>query len=93
MTRDEVMQAIRELAPAYGVESAFLFGSFARGTAHEASDVDVFVKFDGPVTMLGFVGFKLALEQRLARRVDLVTERSIHPAMRAGIESEWIRAA
>ena len=93
MTQAEVIQAIRECAPAYGVREAYLFGSFARGSAGPSSDVDVCVVFDGRVTMLGFVGFKMALERRLGRRVDLVTARSLHPAMRSGIESEWIRAA
>jgi predicted nucleotidyltransferase len=93
MTQAEVIEAIRECAPAYGVREAYLFGSFARNSAGPSSDVDVCVAFDGPVTMLAFVGFKIALEQRLGRRVDLVSTKALHPAMRSGIESEWIRAA
>jgi len=93
MTQAEIIKAIRDTSGAYGVREAFLFGSFARGTAGDASDVDVCVDFDGPPTMLAFVGFKLALERVLGRRVDLVTRRSVHPGMRERIESEWIRAA
>jgi predicted nucleotidyltransferase len=93
MTQAEIMQVIRETASAYGVRTAYLFGSFARGTAGAASDIDICVEFDGPTTMLAFVGFKLALERRLGRRVDLVTRRSVHPGMRESIESEWIRVA
>lgn len=58
-----------------------MFGSYARGTAKERSDLDLLVDFDDPPGLLGFID----LEQRLSRitgvRVDLVMSSAIKPAI------------
>jgi predicted nucleotidyltransferase len=93
MTRADIEQAVRETAATYGVRAAYLFGSHARDQARPSSDVDLCIEFDGPTTMLGFMGLKDALERRLGVRVDLVTRRALHPRLKHEIESEWIRVA
>jgi predicted nucleotidyltransferase len=58
-----------------GIAAAYLYGSVARGTARDASDVDVAVLFerDPPRTLDGLCGdMALALDDRLGRAVDLV---------------------
>jgi len=58
-----------------GLAAAYLFGSVARGTAHEASDVDVGVLFqDEPESVLASSTLQLegALERLLGRRCDVV---------------------
>ena len=59
MNRDEVLETLREhrktLAESFGVTSLALFGSNARGTAIETSDVDILVRFDGPATSKSYV--------------------------------------
>lgn len=57
------------------VVAAYLFGSHARGTARDDSDVDVAVMLRGePEATLEGLGMDLVadLERELARRVDLV---------------------
>ena len=53
-----------------------LFGSFAKGTSGEDSDVDILVEFEKPV---GFEFIELAeyIEELLDRRVDILTPEGI----------------
>ncbi|MDP3179920.1 MAG: nucleotidyltransferase domain-containing protein [Spirochaetaceae bacterium] len=43
MDRADLLRALEESLPAFGVRRAFLFGSWARGTATRTSDVDLVV--------------------------------------------------
>ncbi len=57
---------------------AFLFGSFSRGDATEASDVDILVELDYTKHIgLGFISMKLDLEEQLQKKIDLITSNSI----------------
>lgn len=57
---------------------AFLFGSFSRGDATESSDVDIIVELDYTKHIgLGFISMKLDLEERLQKKIDLITSNSI----------------
>jgi uncharacterized protein len=49
MKKDEVLAKLRELKPAYAKEGFVivgLFGSFAKGTDDENSDIDIAIKID-----------------------------------------------
>ncbi|TAH45069.1 MAG: nucleotidyltransferase [Betaproteobacteria bacterium] len=87
-----VIEAHREelkgLARRYGVRSIKVFGSMARNDADEDSDVDLLVD-TGPDTS-GFTLGALLMDAQdiLGRRVDVVTEKSLHPLMRDRILSE-----
>ncbi len=78
---------------ALGVRALSVFGSVARGTENETSDVDLLVDFDPPPTFDRFMDLKLMLEGWLATRVDLVTRRALKPRLRARIEAEALRVA
>jgi len=75
--RIEVAEAeIRTL----GVERLALFGSVLRGTAGPASDADLLVQFrEGAKTYDHFLALAELLEDRLGRRVELVTTESLSP--------------
>ncbi len=61
-----------------GARRIGVFGSFARGEAHDESDVDVYVEFDDAQrTYDNFFALHERLENLLGRRVDLVTDRSL----------------
>ena len=53
LTRETIVHQLREnypyLTAEYGVQRIGLFGSFARGTADETSDIDVIVEFQRPI--------------------------------------------
>lgn len=76
LTREAITKRLRDnypyLAAEFGVGRIGLFGSFAQGTANEASDVDVVVEFQRPIG-LRFVELVDYLEQLLGRKVDVLT--------------------
>ena len=70
---------------------AGIFGSFARGEAKNDSDIDILIKFRGRKNLLDLVGVKQELEEKMKRRVDVVTYKSIHPLLKEIILNEEVR--
>ena len=79
-----------ELCHRFGVSRLRVFGSWARGAATEASDVDVLVAFEQPVTARRFYGLQLFLEDLLGRPVDLITEKALRKELRSSVEADAI---
>ncbi len=67
---------IMRIAEHYGAKDIRIFGSFARGEDKPESDADFLVSMEG--SLLKRIAFMQALEELLGRKVDVVTERSIH---------------
>ena len=83
LTRDEAMERLvaseREIR-ALGVQRLALFGSVLRGEAGADSDVDLLVQFSpGAKTFDRFLALFDLLEERLGRRVELVTTEALSP--------------
>ncbi len=76
LTIPEIKRRIMPILKNYDVKKAYLFGSYARGEATEASDVDLLIdrgdskKLKG---LFGVSGFRLDLVDALGREVDLLT--------------------
>jgi len=70
------------LARRRGVTRVLVFGSMSRGDADEHSDVDLLVTLSPGTSALALGGFMKDAEELLGRRVDVVTEASLHPALR-----------
>ena len=81
-----------ELARRFGVRDLALFGSSARDTAGEDSDIDILVAFDGPATSHRYFGVQFYLEDLLGRPVDLVSDKALRPELRPYVEREAIHA-
>ncbi len=75
------------------VKTLFVFGSVARGSVESTSDVDLLVEFDCPVGMFEFLEVKYFLEDLLRAKVDLATERALHPQLKGNILKEALRVA
>lgn len=95
MNRNQALKLLTEskalLAARYGVTALALFGSTVRDTAHEKSDVDILVGFDGPATSERYFGVQFYLEDVFGCPVDLVTEKALRPELRPFIEKEAVR--
>jgi hypothetical protein len=76
-----------------GVSSLSVFGSVARDEATLESDIDVLVEFGGSATLARYVELKALLEQRLGRRVDLVTRGGLRDRIRPSVEKDAVRVA
>jgi uncharacterized protein len=94
MKRSRAIMLLRRskdiLATRFGVSRIALFGSTARDTARENSDVDILVAFDGPATSQRYFGVQFYLEDLFEGPVDLVTEKALRPELRPFIEKEAI---
>ena len=72
MTHDisEIQTVLTPVFHDYGISRAVLFGSVAKGTATEKSDLDLLV--DSKLRGLKFVGFMDAVCQAVGRPVDIL---------------------
>lgn len=81
-TKAEVLTILQsekpELIRRYGLKRLALFGSYARGTQRDDSDVDILVEVD-PRIGLGFVDLADRIEDVLGIRADVVSRRAIKP--------------
>jgi len=79
---------ILALAEKHGARDVRVFGSVARGTATDDSDLDLLVALAPVRTPFFPGGLKADLEDLLGCSIDIVTEQSLHRLMRAQILAE-----
>lgn len=84
----EIKRKILPILRRYDVARAAIFGSFARGESTERSDIDLLVEFKGQKSLLDLAGLKIALEELLKTKVDVLTYNSLHPLLKNRILSE-----
>ena len=94
MNREHVLSTLKEHKPTlerrFGVTRLALFGSFARDTATEKSDVDILVRFSSPPDWRAYFGAQFYLEDLLGRSVDLATDGEIRHEIRPYVDREAI---
>lgn len=96
MGKKEIVEILgnykKEHVEEYGILTIGIFGSIARGEAGEESDVDVVVRIAEPDLFM-LVGIKNDLEERLHRRVDIVTYgENMNPFLKKRIDNEVVYA-
>ena len=70
------------LARRRGVTAVRVFGSMSRADGDDHSDVDLLVTLSPGTSALALGGLLLDAQDLLGRRVDVVTEAGLHPALR-----------
>ena len=75
--------AILALAERHGARDIRIFGSVVRGEAGPESDIDFLVELAPGRTLLDWSAFWQDLEKLLGRPVDVATEKSLKPEIRA----------
>lgn len=78
------------LARKRGVTGVRVFGSMSRGDAGEASDVDMLVNLAPGTSALALGGLLQDAQDLLGRRVDVVTEASLHPELRERVIADAV---
>ena len=78
-TIEALKEMIAPIAKKYHLPAVYLFGSYARGTATEESDIDLLVDTTGtPLTSLFALGALYCdLEEALKKPIDLITISSL----------------
>ena len=74
---DMIKEEVKPIARQYGVKKAYLFGSYAKGTADENSDIDIMIEKGAPLSLLGLSGMRQTLQETLNMSVDLITTSGI----------------
>ncbi len=83
-------EAILRIASEHGARNVRVFGSVARGTASETSDLDLLVAMEPGRSLLDLVALTQDLEDVLGRPVDVVTEGGLSPYLRDRILAQAI---
>ena len=81
---------ILELAARNGVERLRVFGSVARGTEDEQSDVDFLVELAPDRSLLDLGNFLYEVSALLGRDVDVVTEKGLRHRIRDRVLAEAV---
>jgi predicted nucleotidyltransferase len=95
MTRDEIVDFLSthktELLQVYGVQEIILFGSYARRSARDDSDIDIAVELaDENKTLRNFFGLKRYLEEQLGKRIDLGIKSAMKPIVRHAAQIDML---
>ena len=86
----KVLQQLKpELAQKFHVHTIGLFGSVVRDDFSPSSDIDIIVDFDRPIG-IEFIDLADYMEQRLKKKVDLVSRNGVKEKYFKAIEREIV---
>jgi predicted nucleotidyltransferase len=85
-TINEITDRLTPVFEQNGVTKAILFGSYAKGTATEESDVDIVIESPPFESGLDFYYILGRVVDALEKRVDLIPKQSIIPNQKVDIE-------
>ena len=88
MNLEQQRDTIIDIAARHGARNVRVFGSVARGDDRPASDLDLLVDMESDRSLLDLVGLAQDLEALLHRNVDVVTDASLHDAIREQVLAE-----
>jgi|SRR3989344_7833002 len=88
---EKIKPIILSILRKYKIKKAGIFGSYVRGDQKKGSDIDILVKY--PIGMGGFkfVAMAQELEDKLEKKIDLVTYDYISPYLKKYILEEEVR--
>jgi uncharacterized protein len=95
--RDKVIDTLKSREQdlrSLGVRHIALFGSLARGEAHQASDIDILVdlKPDAPIGVFEYVSLIQFIEDLFPVPVDVANLARLRPHVRPSAEREAVYA-
>jgi len=86
----EIKDKIAGIAGRYGIQKAYLFGSYARGEAGLDSDIDICIEKGKLRTLFELSGFCMDLEKTLGNKVDVVTTAGLSGSFKDEIEKDMV---
>lgn len=89
-TLEEIKKQALPILRQAGVTKAALFGSYVRGEATQKSDIDILVQMPKHASLFELVGLKLDLEEKLEKKVDVITYNGIKPRIKDAILSQQL---
>ena len=73
------------------IRRAGIFGSYVRGEQKKKSDIDILILPPKTMSLLDFVHVRHELEDKVGKKVDLVSYRVIHPILKERILKEEVK--
>lgn len=94
LTQQEILASLKEYKALkkdeYSINKLGIFGSYARGDAHEGSDIDVVVDFKKP-DLLNQVGIMQELQEKFNVHVDVIALwKRMNPKLLSRIQKDAI---
>ena len=89
-TIDEIKSIAAPIAKQHGVAALYLFGSYARGEATSASDLDFRIEKGELRSLLQLAGFQLDLENSFSKKLDVLTTQMLTPQFLSSIRLEEV---
>jgi predicted nucleotidyltransferase len=97
MNRNALIETLRQYEPSFresGATGLFVFGSRARDTNRDDSDLDLFIDYD-PRARVPNLFRLMQIEERISEAlgipVTITTRNALHPLMKDSIERDAIR--
>lgn len=85
------IQIVKDYFSGQPVVKAYLFGSYSRDEADDNSDVDILVDLDYSKHIgLGFVTMQSDLQQKLQRKIDLISSKAISKYIKPFVEKDKV---
>src|ERR1700750_170118 len=85
------IQIVKDYFSGKPVIKAYLFGSYSRNEADDNSDVDILVDLDYTKHIgLGFVKMQDDLQQKLQKKIDLVSSKAVSKFLQPFIEKDKV---
>ncbi|MCD7805351.1 MAG: nucleotidyltransferase domain-containing protein [Oscillospiraceae bacterium] len=101
LSLQEIANIVKPIAEKYGLRAVYLYGSYARGTADEESDIDLIVDTTGTSIkgLFALGALYSELSDALGKEIDLITLSSLTQApqmpseigFRDNVQNEKIR--
>jgi predicted nucleotidyltransferase len=88
--KQSIVDKLKTALPAYPIEKAWIFGSYARGEETRKSDVDLLVRFlpNADISGFDYVGYIHDFEDLLHKKVDLVEEGTLRKFAVKSVEKD-----
>ncbi|MCD8107597.1 MAG: nucleotidyltransferase domain-containing protein [Oscillospiraceae bacterium] len=79
LSLQEIADIVKPIAERYGLRAVYLYGSYARGTANEESDIDLVIDTTGTSikSLFALGALYSELEEALGKEIDLITLSSL----------------
>ena len=88
--KEKTNEIIKNTLIEKGADFVALFGSYARGDEKITSDVDILVNFKEPISLFEHAGITMELENKIGRKVDLVTQKGMSRFIRPFITKDLV---